>query len=128
MVLYHATYRKNLKSIKEHGLGARQRKNWDISESGVTYFTVDPSVAYSFCECAENVSDATIDSGIIVLATDTNYLNTNNIVVDKNIKDPVMLSYCYRGIVDPRHLIVMYRGTIPAGYLLKLKRIPSYKE
>lgn len=127
MVLYHATYRKNLKSIKEHGLGARQRKNWDISESGVTYFTVDPSVAYSFCECAENVSDATLDSGIIVFAVDTIYLDKSKVRIDSNIKDDIK-SYCYSGIIDPIHLIVMKNERTPAGNMMLLKRIPSYKE
>ena len=68
-VLYHATFRSNVDSIQENGLGNRAsvNKNWDIS-ADFLYFSADLECARDFCESAEDVDDETYDSGIEVFA------------------------------------------------------------
>ena len=124
MILYHATFRKRLKSIKESGLGTKQMKNWDISENGVVYFAADPYAAESFCECAEDVSESVFDSGIVVLAVDSRELNNKNIKRDGNIHDETF-SFIYKGTIDPRLLYVVCNGEI-VGKLMDMKRVPSH--
>lgn len=124
MLLYHGTFRKRLNSIRKTGLGAKQIKNWDISEDKVVYFATDPDVAESFCECAEDVSESVYDSGIVVLAVDSRALNRDKLRIDPNIKDEV-ISYTYSGVVDPRLIYVVSKGKV-VGRLVDLKRVPSY--
>lgn len=124
MILYHATFRKRLKSIKEYGLGAKQLKNWDFSETGEVYFTTDPYTAESFCECADNVSESVYESGIVVLAVDSRVLHNKNIKRDGNIHDE-LISFTYKGVVDPRYLYVVCKGEL-VGKLVDLKRVPSH--
>ena len=67
------------------GLEPGHEKNWDISNPNVICFSTDPDVAYSFCECAEDVSDSKYDSGIVVLAIPKVKLNPQSIRMDANI-------------------------------------------
>lgn len=82
---YHATFNSYLSSIKKYGLGAKQNKNWDISEPGKIYWAWDPDIAISFCESAEDVSDEVYDSGIVVLSISAKELK--GVEDDSNIHD-----------------------------------------
>lgn len=110
MKLYHATYQAYLDSIFEHGLGAVQRKNWDISTDGGVCFADDMDLAISFCEVAENVSDEVLESGIVCLEVDSDCLLDELLFSDPNWKDDDCPEACflYRGVVVPGDLKVVY--------------------
>lgn len=126
MILYHATYRKRIRSIKEFGLGAKQIKNWSISEDGVVYLATDPNVAASFCETAEDVSDSVYDSGIVVLAIDSRVLHNMRLRKDENIKDDSSKCFKYTGVINPSWIHVISKGN-NMGRLVDLRRVPSYE-
>lgn len=97
-VLYHATFKAYLPSIFANGLGARQPKSWDGSADG-------PDMAESFAECADAVSSAVYDSGIVVLK-----VNTHGMVLkpDRNIRhDGCIHSWEFDGVVAPSSLEVI---------------------
>lgn len=102
-VLYHATFSARLPSIREHGLGARQFKNWEISEDGKLYFATDPYVAESFCEAAEDVENDIYDSGIVVLQVDSSCLDPELLCPDGNQKEECN-TIAYKGIVPYERL------------------------
>lgn len=87
LYFYHATFAANLSSIKKTGLQPGHSKNWDISKPDVIYLSNDPDIAYSFCECAEDVCSDKYDSGIVVLAIPKAALNLKSIQADANILD-----------------------------------------
>lgn len=132
MWLYHSTFRANLKSIKELGLGAKQPKNWDFSLDGEVCLCSDSDAAFSFCEVAEDISDSKYNSGIVVLAVDSEVLDWRLVVKDQNIREekPMCTFIAYRGIIPSNQL---YVATIKGskfrilGKLLDLKRVPSYE-
>lgn len=86
MVLYHATFCANLNSIEKNGLGGAGKKiNWEeVSSPEYTYFTNDLDYAVSFCEAAPDVDDDIYDSGIVVLAVESDVTIFEK---DENIKD-----------------------------------------
>lgn len=114
MKLYHATYRSNLESIFENGLGAIQRKNWDISTVGGVCFADDMDLAISFCEAAENVDDDVFESGIVCLEIDSDALSEALLFLDPNFDDAWDSSACYlyRGIIAPADLKVCWEENI----------------
>ena len=139
MWLYHATYRANLRSIKDNGLGAKQPKNWDFSEDGVVCLCSCAEAAFSFCECSELASDYKIDSGIVVLAINSRDLPSNKVGKDSNINishdDPAKY-FTYRGIIPINKIYVTTREIYdsegksklkPIGPLSTLKRVPGYE-
>lgn len=70
---FHATFRKYLPSIREHGLKAGEHKNYSFSNNCIClidgYKVKDPiGIAASFCEAAELTDADTYASGIAVLA------------------------------------------------------------
>lgn len=127
MFMYHATFRANLASIKKYGLGARQPKNWDFSITGDLCFSTNPDVAYSFCECADNVAESKYNSGIVVLATP--YIGGYTMLQDMNCRGE-QSCFCMKNIViSPDKLLVVTskEGKVYLeGMLLNLKRIASY--
>ena len=123
--LYHATFRTNLKSIKELGLGAKQRKNWEISRDNVVCFASEPDIANDFCECAEDVSDFVFNSGVIVLAVKSLDLDPKLLSRDRNILDE-LTCYEYKGIIPSNKLYVISDAKGLVGKLLELKRVPSF--
>lgn len=131
MWLYHATFRSNLKSIKENGLGAKQPKNWDFSTDGVVCLCSDPDVAFSFCECADHVSESKYNSGIVVLLVDGRQLDRANFGTDCNIKEntPGIMHFIYKGVIPSNLLYVTSKkpGSRFIGPLPALKRVPSYE-
>lgn len=123
--IYHATFRQNLSSIKKYGLGAKQPKNWDFSRDGAICFSINPDVAYSYCECADEVSNTKYESGIVVLAFKE--FNKYKLFKDNKAKD------CLRAkniIISPNDLYVVSRrncNLILNGRLISLSRVPSYE-
>lgn len=107
-ILYHATYREYLDSIMGSGLGASNNKNWSESNRGVVYLALDPYVAESYAEAAEeeDVPSRFIDN-IVILEVDTNGLDQNKFFVDKNV------------LLDPEDqgTTFEYHGVIPASNL-----------
>lgn len=126
--MYHATFRANLSSIKQHGLGAKQPKNWSFSTPGDLCFSSNPDVAYSFCECAEDVSDSKYDSGIVVLAIP--YMPKQCLMQDMNCSGE-QSCFCMKGVVIPADKIYVVTSKKDRlyleGKLLELKRIPAYE-
>ena len=128
MLLYHATYRARLAGIKEGGLGAHPIKNWGISEPGVTYLCSDPDAAFSFCEVAEDVSDSVYESGIVVLAVSSKYLDKDKLSLDANYHEDGSGPRCfvYKGVIPASQLMVVtIRGL--KGFLLNMRRVLSYE-
>lgn len=129
MILYHSTYRTNLASIKKFGLGAKQIKNFDFSETGVICLTNDADVAYSFCESNDEIPEYKYNSGIIVLGVDTDTLDARYSGIDYNMrvsKDNDIEYYTYKKVINPR-LLMVFTSKGFVGNLLELKRVPSYE-
>lgn len=129
MYLYHATYRANLPGIKSKGLGApgRRTKSWSISESGWNYFDTNPEIAFSYAESAEDVSDYKYDSGIIVLAVNTDDIPNYPILPDNNTKDGLGHAFKIGGIIPPHLLQVATRKHGVLGYITLRTKVPSYE-
>lgn len=130
MYLYHATFRANLASIRKYGLGAKQPKNWDISKDGVVYFANNPDSAFSFCECAEDVSDSKYYSGIIVFGVNIGPEYKGRLLKDANSREIGSGNFCIKGIIPPNKLEVIVnrqgeRRNI--GKLVNIKRVPAYE-
>lgn len=124
MILYHATYRANISSIKKLGLGAKQPKNWEFSVNGAICLATDPETAFSYAESADDVSDYKYNSGIIVLMVDTKTLNPSLLAIDPNIKSNT--SYLYRGVIPPQNIAII-TSKKHMEMLLSCRRIPAYE-
>lgn len=94
-----------MSSIKKKGLEPGHSKNWDISKPDVIYLSNDPDIAYSFCECAEDVCSDKYDSGIVVLAIPKAALNLKSIQADANILDGGN-SFEYKEAIPPELLSI----------------------
>lgn len=101
-MLYHATYKARIPSIKKLGLGAKQMKNWEDSEDGILYFAIDPYVAESYAEAAEDVAPSVYNSGIVILVVKTAFFDARYLVRDNNIIDNDGCTLGYRGIIHPK--------------------------
>lgn len=106
MKLYHATYSKLLKKIQKQGyLGNSPYKLWSDSDNRYVYLASDPDEAYSYAETAldeidnEKLYDMLEDDEIVVLETDTKYLDKNKLFKDKNVIDGET-TYQYEGIIN----------------------------
>lgn len=106
MKLYHATFSKLLRKIKKVGyLGNSPYKLWSDSNNKYVYLATDPDEAYSYAETAlddlENgrLYDMLEDDDIVVLETDTKYLDKNKLFKDKNVIDGTT-TYQYEGIIN----------------------------
>lgn len=84
--LYHATYKRLLKSIQELGLGAGKRKNWSDSQAGVVYLAFDKDQAESYAESSDDVPESWLDQ-IITLEVSTKNLDKLKFKIDKNNLD-----------------------------------------
>lgn len=122
--LYHATYRKNLASIKKTGLGGKRRKNWNFSEDNTVCLALDPYEANSYCECADEVPDKVFDSGIIVFAIKVNDLDLDFLKQDENLID--VESYAYKKIIPVENLYIISEKDGLIGKLKDIKRVPSF--
>tara|TARA_B100000287_G_scaffold55118_1_gene48381 strand:+ start:191 stop:577 length:387 start_codon:yes stop_codon:yes gene_type:complete len=85
-VLYHATYKKLLPSIKEKGLDTRKvQLAWEDSEPGVVYLANDPYVAESYAETSENVPEEWLDE-IVLLKILSKDLDLSKLYQDRNVR------------------------------------------
>jgi hypothetical protein len=101
-VLYHATYRPLLPSIKQHGLGGSgsEQKRWEDSMSGTVYLAANPDIAESYAETSETVPDEWLDD-IVILTVDTNKLDPSKFSMDVNVLDNTGDTVEYHGIIPP---------------------------
>ena len=97
-MLYHATYKSLLPSIKKGGLDTRKSAlAWEDSKPGIVYLANDPSVAESYAESAEEVSDEIYDSGIVVLEIPVKGLTIGKLHDDRNVQGGNSNTYEYHG-------------------------------
>lgn len=104
-ILYHATYRPLLMSIKKHGLGGTKVKaNWEDSKSGVVYLALDKDVAESYAENSDVVPDEWLDE-IVILKISTKNLNKNKFEIDSNVQDNTGDTVEYHGIIPASNIL-----------------------
>jgi pyrimidine deaminase RibD-like protein len=108
-VLYHATYKPRLKSIKLKGLGAGGKRNWEDSQRGVVYLALDPNVAESYAETSDMVPDEWLDS-IVILKIATAGLDPNKFHIDSNVQDNTGDTLEYHGIIPPSNISLYNQG------------------
>ena len=108
-VLYHATYKPRLKSIKLKGLGAGGKRNWEDSQRGVVYLALDPNVAESYAETSDMVPDEWLDS-IVILKIATAGLDPNKFHIDSNVQDNTGDTVKYHGIIPPSNISLYNQG------------------
>lgn len=110
-VLYHATFKALLPSIKQSGIisGGSKYRNFDNVEKGV-YLGYSPDYAGSMVEASENenIPKEWFDE-IVILTIDTSKLNLSKLDNDPNVlpqedeyddeipADTTIYSYIYRG-------------------------------
>lgn len=113
-VMYHATYKHLLPSIRREGLVRGKNKNWDISK-GYIYLSTNSDNAYSYAETSEKVPAEWLDE-IVVLKIDTSKLDINKLDIDHNI------NYGYEDAVDVEDpstwIEYEYDGDIPAEAII----------
>ena len=103
-VLYHATYRPLLKSIKQHGLGGdKAQAKWEDSKPGVVYLATDPNVAESYAESSDVVPDEWLDQ-IVVLKVNASQLDQSKLKLDRNVLDNEGDTLEYHGVI-PTNLL-----------------------
>jgi hypothetical protein len=114
-VLYHATYRALLRSIKKTGLGGKgsESKRWEDSIHGVVYLATDPNVAESYAEASETVPDEWLDD-IVILKIATAGLNPSLLKMDQNVQDNEGDTLEYHGVI-PLSNISMYESISEAS-------------
>lgn len=111
-ILYHATYKQFLPSIKAKGLGNTSKKMYSDSKGkGIVYFAVDPDEAESYAEendWLDTVEDPDkyIDN-IIILAINKNDLDKSKLFKDENVQDGTT-TFEYHGII-PFDKVRIYR-------------------
>lgn len=99
-MLYHATYRPLLNTIKQEGLGGQSSKPiWPDSKKGVTYLALDPEVAISYAESSDDVPEEWLDE-IVLLKIDKTKLDPRNLLSDKNVIDGDS-TLEYHGVIPP---------------------------
>ena len=99
--LYHATFKKFLPLIMQHGLGAQKRTLWSDSKLNTVYLSKDLDVAVSYAEVAldfEENEDLNYDD-IIVLKIDSSKLDRDKLFVDSNVTDNKGDTLEYHGII-----------------------------
>lgn len=104
-VLYHATYRPLLRSIKQNGLGGKgsERKKWSDSAQGVVYLATTPEVAESYAETSDEVSDDWLDE-IVILKVRTANLDSTKFQLDRNVQDNTGDTVEYHGVIPATEL------------------------
>ena len=103
-ILYHATYRPLLKSIKQHGLGGdKAQAKWEDSKPGVVYLSTDPDVAESYAESSDVVPEEWLDT-IVILKIDASKLDQSKLMTDQNVLDNSGDTLEYHGVI-PVNLI-----------------------
>ena len=102
--LYHATYKPLIEKIKAEGLGGKSSKpNWPDSKQGVTYWSIDSDVAYSYAEAAEDVPDEWLDE-IVVFSCGIKNFDLKKLFVDTNVIDNEGMTLEYHDIIPYNRL------------------------
>ena len=114
-VLYHATYKPRLKSIKLKGLGAGGKRNWEDSQRGVVYLALYPDVAESYAETSDMVPEEWLDQ-IVILKISTAGLDSNKFGIDSNVQDNSGDTVEYHGVI-PVSNISLYKQGVAEGSL-----------
>ena len=109
-ILYHATYRPLLKSIKKYGLGGdRAQAKWEDSRPGVVYLALDKDVAESYAESSDGVPEEWLDE-IVILKISTNGLDKNKFGIDRNVQDNTGDTIEYTGIIPVSNISLVKQG------------------
>ena len=106
-ILYHATYKPLLKSIKKEGLIPGKRVNWDNGNEhykNYIYLSDDPYAAESYAETSDLVNEDWLDN-IVILQINTNSLDKNKFEIDTNNQQED--TFQYKGII-PNSCISIY--------------------
>jgi len=100
MLLYHATYRELLPSIKLNGLGAvSTNPDWcDYQGKNLVYLATDYNIAESYAEVGLEVKNLP-DWDIIIFEVDIKNLNKNKLLKDPNIENSPD-TFQYNGIIE----------------------------
>lgn len=97
-ILFHATFKKNMKNILKNGLIPGHKKNWEGSKNNVVYLASTLEEAGSYCESVED--DYYIEDDIFVIAIDSSKLDLNKIYPDSNVIDGNS-TFEYNGQISP---------------------------
>lgn len=131
MLLYHATYRPYLHSIKKGGLSiAKTGANyeWDRDAPPCICFTDDPELSWSYADTGlDEFSDDKYDKfegTIVILVVNTDYLNRNYLINgDKHICDESVVHYwTYFSDISPNLIGIMNFKTNKIDNLVNVKR------
>ena len=113
MILFHATYKALMPSIREHGL-CRSRiwqKAWPDCSSEYIYLEQDANAAASYCEASDMAPAEWLDD-IIVIAVDAELLDASLFTLDENITNAARLtSYQYNGDIPPSAFLAFLSGS-----------------
>lgn len=102
MRLFHATYAKNLESIKLHGLNPKLGKRaWAISSSNEVYLSTNKIIARYYA----NKSDIVDKEGIVIIEIDYGQLNNEKLKEDTRAYERHKgKCFAYEGIIEPNKL------------------------
>ena len=113
-ILYHATYRPLLKSIKKYGLGGdKAQAKWEDSKPGVVYLALNKDVAESYAETSDVVPDEWLDE-IVVLKISTNGLDAAKFHLDTNVLDNEGDTVEYHGVIPVNNIKMIKQGVAEA--------------
>ena len=122
-VLYHATFKALIPSIKQKGIisGGSKYRNFDSVERGV-YLGYSPEYAGSMVEASENdnIPDGWFDE-IVILTIDTSKLNLSKLDIDPNIL-PSDNEYDDIGPADGIIDSFIYRDNIPFSAVININK------
>lgn len=110
MLLYHATFKARVYDIGVLGLGAKQFKNWDKSESGVVYFSERPEEARKYCINTERTPRGVYSSGVVILCFDYIFLDENKIV--RYERSGSNQTIVYSGVIPPEIIYIWKEGEL----------------
>lgn len=99
-ILYHATYKPLLSSIKKYGLDSRYgKKTYPDSKNGVVYLAISKDIAESYAEVSDEVSEEWLDQ-IVILKIKTKGLDYSKFKIDSNV-------------INSEGETIEYHGSIP---------------
>lgn len=110
MILYHATFGKFIPTIKTEGLLSKVDGNkgdnwgWGTEFTDEIFLSDDKDIAASYCECADNVDDATFDSGIYIVEVEVDEEN-----VDEDRWSGAPSCFVHHGPVYPDRFLKIWR-------------------
>lgn len=126
-VLYHATYKPRLKSIKLKGLGAGGKRNWEDSKRGIVYLALDPNVAESYAETSDMVPEEWLDE-IVILKISTKGLDPNKFHIDSNVQDNTGDTVEYHGVIPVSNISLYKRDTVDEMALSTYKTMGDFSK